>query len=156
MHIVWKRAGLAGALVLIGWAATAQPPAATRPPAPVTSNFTGTVHSLDASDIRAVRFQYAAGARSYWHSHAGDQLLLLEQGRGRAQVKGQAMRELTPGTPVVLPAGVLHWHGAAPDQGLVQIAVNVGTATWGAPVTDAEYWQSKSSLVIFPRAAEFS
>lgn len=139
MRIVWKRLGLAGALTLTGWAATAQQPAAPRPPAPVTSNFTGTVNSLDASDVRAVRFQYAAGARSYWHSHGGDQLLLLEKGRGRAQVRGQAMRELTPGNPVVLPGGVPHWHGAAPDEGLVQIAVNIGAATWMAPVTDEEY-----------------
>jgi quercetin dioxygenase-like cupin family protein len=105
----------------------------------VTANFTGNVSSLDAADVRAVRFQYAAGARSYWHSHAGPQVLLLEQGRGRAQVKGEAMQELVPGRATVLPAGVLHWHGAAPDQGLVQIAVNVGAATWGAPVTDSEY-----------------
>jgi quercetin dioxygenase-like cupin family protein len=139
MRIKSKRMGLAVALVLIGWVATAQPPADKRPPTPVTANFTGSVQSLDASDIRAVRFQYAAGARSYWHSHGGDQILLLEQGRGRAQVKGQAMRELTPGNPVVLPGGVAHWHGAAPDQGLVQIAVNVGPATWMAAVTDEEY-----------------
>lgn len=139
MQVLWKRTALAVALVSIGWVATAQPPAAKRPPTPVTANFTGTVHSLDAADVRAVRFQYAAGARSYWHSHGGDQLLWLEQGRGRAQVRGQAMRELTPGNPVVLPGGVPHWHGAAPDEGLVQIAVNIGGATWMAPVTDDEY-----------------
>lgn len=144
MSVLARRLTLATVLVGITWAVNAQPQpspgaAARRPPTPVTANFTGAVNSLDASDIRSVRFQYEAGARSHWHSHAGDQLLLLEQGRGRMQIRGQAMRELRPGEPVVLPGGMMHWHGAAPDQGLVQIAVNIGTATWGAAVTDAEY-----------------
>lgn len=125
-------------LLSVGWASAAQQPS-PRPPTPVTTNFTGTVASLDASDIRSVRFQYAAGARSYWHSHAGVQVLILEQGRGRAQVQGQAIQELVPGRPAQFPAGVPHWHGAAPDQGLVQIAVNIGSATWMGPVSDAEY-----------------
>lgn len=139
MGLEWKRVGLAGTLTLTGWVAMAQQPASPRPPTPVTSNFTGSVQSLDAADVRAVRFQYAAGARSYWHSHGGTQILFLERGRGRAQVKGQAIRELRPGEPVVLPGGVAHWHGAAPDEGLVQIAVNVGAATWLGPVSDDEY-----------------
>jgi quercetin dioxygenase-like cupin family protein len=126
-------------LVTIGWAAAAQQPATPRPPTPVTANFTGTVASLDASDVRAVRFQYAAGARSDWHSHGGPQVLVLEQGRGRAQVRGQTRQDLVPGRPVLLPAGVPHWHGAEPNEGLVQIAVNVGAATWMGPVSDDEY-----------------
>jgi quercetin dioxygenase-like cupin family protein len=133
------RAGLAVLLALFAWAASAQQPTSPRAPTPVTANFTGTVASLDASDVRSVRFQYAAGARSYWHSHSGSQILLLEQGRGRAQIKGQPIQQLVPGQPIVLPAGAPHWHGAAPDQGLVQIAVNIGGVTWMEPVTDAEY-----------------
>ena len=59
--------------------------------------------------------------------------------RSRAQVQGQKMQELSPDHPALFPAGVPHWHGAEPDQGLVQIAVNVGTARWMAPVSDDEY-----------------
>lgn len=143
MSVAWRRLALAIGLGSIGWAATAQQPAEKRPPRPVTTNFTGAVASLDASDVSAVRFQYAAGARSYWHSHAGDQILVLEQGRGRMQIRGQAMRELLPGQPVLLPGGLAHWHGAAPDQGLVQIAVNVGGATFQGPVSDEEYRGTK-------------
>ncbi|MBM3773208.1 MAG: cupin domain-containing protein [Acidimicrobiia bacterium] len=139
MRVVWRRVVLAIGLGSIGWVATAQQTAEKRPPRPVTANFTGAVASLDASDVSAVRFQYAAGARSYWHTHGGNQILVLEQGRGRMQIRGQAMRELLPGQPVLLPGGVPHWHGAAPDQGLVQIAVNVGGATFTGPVSDEEY-----------------
>jgi len=128
-------------LVCVWWIASVRQATSQqkRPPTPVTANFTGAVQSLDASDVRAVRFQYAAGARSYWHSHEGAQVLLLEEGRGRAQVQGQPMQQLVPGQPVFLSAGVPHWHGAAPDQGLTQIAVNVGGATFTRPVTDEEY-----------------
>jgi quercetin dioxygenase-like cupin family protein len=137
------RTGVALLLISVGWVASAQQTAAPRPPTPVTANFSGSVSSLDASDVRSVRFQYAAGARSYWHSHTGIQVLTLEQGRGRAQVQGQKMQDLLPGRPVLLPAGAPHWHGAAPDQGLVQIATTVGAATWMGPVSDAEYMGRK-------------
>lgn len=141
MNVGTRRIGLALILGSVGWAAAAQQPVPRpkSPPTPVTTNFTGNVNRLDASDVSAVRFQYAAGARSYWHTHGGDQVLLLEQGRGRMQIKGQAMRALKAGEPVVLPGGVAHWHGADPDQGLVQIAVNVGGATFTGPVSDEEY-----------------
>jgi quercetin dioxygenase-like cupin family protein len=135
------RFGVFAGLALIGWiggtTAAQQPPA--RPAGAVQSNFTGTVKSLDAADIRAVRFEYDAGARSYWHVHDGSQILLLEKGRGRMQIQGQRMQELVPGQPVVLAGGVAHWHGAAPDQGLTQIAVNVGGVKWMNAVTDQEY-----------------
>jgi quercetin dioxygenase-like cupin family protein len=135
------RAGLFGAFLLIGWIggtiAAQQPP--VRPPTPVTSNFTGAVSSLDASDVRAVRFQYDARARSYWHAHDGSQILIVEKGRGRMQIQGQPIKEMVPGQPAFFPAGIPHWHGAAPDQGLTQIAVNVGGVKWMNAVTDQEY-----------------
>ena len=103
------------------------------------ANFTGTVRPLDATDIRTVRFQYEAGARSYWHVHEGSQILVLEKGRGRVQEQGKPPREMVPGQPVFLPAGVPHWHGSAPDEGLTQIAVNLGNVKWMQAVTDQEY-----------------
>jgi quercetin dioxygenase-like cupin family protein len=103
------------------------------------ANFTGAVKNVDAADIRTVRFQYDAGARSYWHTHEGSQILILEKGRGRVQEQGKPVREMLPNQPVFLPAGVAHWHGAAPEEGLTQIAVNIGGVKWGQAVTDQEY-----------------
>lgn len=137
------RTALALVILSAGWAASAQQPATPRAPIPVTTNFTGTVANLDASDVRSVRFQYAAGARSHWHSHTGVQVLIAEQGQGRAQVKGQKMEKLRPGKPVQLPAGIAHWHGAEPNQGLTQIATTVGGATWLGAVSDEEYAGAK-------------
>jgi quercetin dioxygenase-like cupin family protein len=140
----WPRGVFVFAVLLVvsmclTFSAQQPPPAAPRAPIPVQTNFTGNVASMDASNVRAVRFRYEAGARSYWHVHDGDQVLLVEEGHGRVQVQGQPIRKLEPGRPIFLPAGVPHWHGADPDQGLTQIAVNVGTVKWMNPVTDQEY-----------------
>ena len=130
------RVALAFVLTLLGWAASAQQPAA---PGGTMANFTGGVRSVESPDVRASRFQYDAGARSYWHAHEGIQLLLPERGRGRVQIQGQTMQEMLVNQPVFLPAGVPHWHGAAPTEGLTQIAVNVGGVKWMGPVSDQEY-----------------
>lgn len=103
------------------------------------ANFTGAVKSLDAADLRTVRFQYEAGARSYWHVHDGLQVLLIEKGRGRVQQQDKPVQEMLPGQPVFLPPGVPHWHGAAPDEGLTWISTSIGGVKWMQPVTDQEY-----------------
>jgi quercetin dioxygenase-like cupin family protein len=103
------------------------------------ANFTGAVKSLDAADLRTVRFQYEPGARSYWHVHDGIQVLMIEKGRGRFQQQGKPVREMLPGQPVFLEPGVPHWHGAAPDEGLTWISTSVGGVKWMQEVTDKEY-----------------
>jgi quercetin dioxygenase-like cupin family protein len=51
---------------------------------------------------------------------------------------------LTPGDTVMIPPGVLHWHGAAPDRLFSHLAMSengddgAGTA-WGEHVSDADY-----------------
>jgi quercetin dioxygenase-like cupin family protein len=103
------------------------------------ANFTGAVKSLDAADLRTVRFQYEPGARSYWHVHDGIQVLMIEKGRGRFQQQGKPLREMLPGQPVFLEPGVPHWHGAAPDEGLTWISTSIGSVKWMQEVTDKEY-----------------
>ena len=41
---------------------------------------------------------------------------MVEEGHGRIQTRNQPLRELRPGEPVMTAAGVVHWHGAAPDE----------------------------------------
>ena len=95
---------------------------------------------MDAADLTAARRHFEAGARSAWHSHTRGQLLLVEQGRMRTQKRGQALRELGVGESDYTAADIVHWHGAVPDQPLVQINVGFGGETkWLEKVTDAEY-----------------
>jgi quercetin dioxygenase-like cupin family protein len=136
----WISCAAAAILLTSALAAQSARPAATAAPPGQMPNFTGGVASLDASDVRGVRFKYDAGARSYWHVHDGPLVLLIEQGRGRYQIKGQPIREFGPGEPIVLPANIPHWHGASPNEGLTWIAMAVGRkVTWMEPVADEEY-----------------
>ena len=94
---------------------------------------------MDSDEVRKARVRLTAGARAHWHSHGWGQLLLPEEGRGRFQIQGEPLRELPPGEPVFTAGGVMHWHGAAPDESLVMIAVQGGGAEWGEPVGDEIY-----------------
>ena len=104
------------------------------------SNFVGDPPSRpDSSDIRALRLRFEPGARSNWHSHGNWQVIAAEAGRGRTQVRGQAIQELTPGTAVYAGPGLVHWHGAAPDEHVVQLTFVSGETSWLGPVSDDEY-----------------
>ena len=104
------------------------------------SNFVGgTPAQLDAKNIRTLRLKFPAGSRSNWHSHASGQLLMVEEGKGRTQERNGPLLEMTPGAPWFTKAGVEHWHGAAPDQDVVQLTIYEGEVKWLEPVTDAVY-----------------
>ena len=105
-----------------------------------TPLFTGKSVTMDGKDLSAARRSFEAGARSYWHSHDNGQLLLVEDGRMRTQKKGGSMKELGKGESDFTGPNVVHWHGAAPGQALIQINVGFGGgAKWLDEVTDAQY-----------------
>lgn len=89
--------------------------------------------------------------RNNWHIHhaskGGGQLLLVTAGRGYYQEWGGEPRELKAGDVVVIPAGVKHWHGAAPDSWFAHLAVEVpGEAArteWLEAVSDEDYGKLK-------------
>ena len=118
-------------------------PAAGRGRGDFSSNFTGKITLGTTTEMRTSRIRFEAGARTVWHIHDTPQLLLVEEGRGRFQELGSPVRELLPGQPVMTKPNVLHWHGAAPDQGAVQFSVFSGNLEWKHPVTDEEYLGKK-------------
>jgi quercetin dioxygenase-like cupin family protein len=102
--------------------------------------FTGKSDTMDAKDLGIGRRSFEAGARSWWHSHDKGQLIFVEQGRARVQKKGQPMKELGVGDSDYTAPNVVHWHGAAPNERLVQVAVSFGGAIkWLEQTTDDEY-----------------
>src|SRR5688572_20636960 len=103
------------------------------------ANFTGTVAVQPTEGTNMSRIRFEAGARTNWHVHTAPQILLIEEGRGRWQEQGDAVKELPMGQPVLTKANVPHWHGAAPDQAALQFSVYAGKLEWQKPVTDAEY-----------------
>ncbi len=90
---------------------------------------------------------FEPGCRNNWHIHhaeeGGGQILLCVAGSGWYQEEGKKAQSLTPGSVVVIPAGVKHWHGAKKDSWFSHIAVEVpGVNTrneWLEAVADEQY-----------------
>jgi quercetin dioxygenase-like cupin family protein len=121
--------------LLIGLAAALAVTVAAQQP-----QFTGVSTTMDGKDLSAARRNFEPGARTFWHSHDNGQLLMVEKGRMRVQSKGKPMRELGVGESEYAGPNVVHWHGAAPKEALVQINIGFGgSSKWFEAVTDAEY-----------------
>ena len=116
-------------------------------------NFTGNVWNtgLVANDsiynmvIGNVYFE--PGARSNWHIHPSGQILIITDGVGYHQIKGQPRQTIKKGDVIKCPANVEHWHGASPDIGMQQMYIlpktENGIVTWLQKVTDEEYNNTK-------------
>ena len=103
-------------------------------------NFTGTVTTIkENSDGNIAHFRFEPGARTKWHIHERGQIILVEEGVARTQVKGGPVIELHAGETIYCPPGVPHWHGAAPDQGGTQYNISRGGITWLDEVTEKEF-----------------
>lgn len=126
---------LAAAVIVVGLVVGQQSPTAAQ------TNFVGGAPSRpDSEDIRALRLRFEPGSRSNWHSHSNWQIIAAEEGRGRTQVRGEPLQEMLPGEPAVFAGpGVVHWHGAAPDEYVVQLTFISGQATWHEPVSEDDY-----------------
>lgn len=102
---------------------------------------------ISTSQVNMHNVTFEPKCRNNWHIHhaksGGGQILIVVGGRGYYQEWGKEPQELKVGDVVNIPAGIKHWHGAAPDSWFSHIAVEVdGEETsneWLEPVTDEEY-----------------
>jgi quercetin dioxygenase-like cupin family protein len=90
---------------------------------------------------------FEPGARSNWHIHPAGQILIITDGVGYHQIKGQPKQTIRKGDVVKCPPKVEHWHGASPDTGMQQLYIlpktENGIVTWLHKVTDEEYNQTR-------------
>src|SRR5918996_3313162 len=92
-------------------------------------NFTGKAwnYGLVANDsiyntvVGNVYFE--PGARSNWHTHPAGQILVITNGVGYHQIKGQPKQTIRKGDVIKCPPNVMHWHGASPDTGMQQMYI---------------------------------
>ena len=97
--------------------------------------------------IGAPNVTFEPGCRNNWHVHnahmGGGQILVCVGGRGYYQEWGKPAVEMKPGDCINIPAGVKHWHGAAPDSWFSHLAIEVpgenGSNQWLEPVSDEDY-----------------
>jgi quercetin dioxygenase-like cupin family protein len=82
-------------------------------------------------------------ARNNWHSHPGGQILLVTDGEGYHQIKGETVQHLQKGDVVSVAPDVVHWHGATLTSSLTHIAISPnkqkGPINWLEPITDEQY-----------------
>ena len=90
---------------------------------------------------------FEPGCRNNWHIHhaasGGGQILICTAGSGWYQEAGKEAVDLQPGTVIVIPANVKHWHGAKGDAWFSHIAIEVpgeGCSTeWCESVSEEAY-----------------
>ena len=86
---------------------------------------------------------FEPGGRTNWHTHAAGQILLITEGKGFYQEKGQPARSITKGDVIIIPSTIEHWHGASKHSGMIHIAITnnspEGPVKWLTPVTQEEY-----------------
>ena len=86
---------------------------------------------------------FEPGARSNWHIHPAGQILVITDGVGYHQIKGQPRQTIRKGDVIKCPPNIMHWHGASPDTGLQQMYIipntEIGIVKWLHPVSNEEY-----------------
>lgn len=134
-------------------------PAATASP----DNFTGSVRisspfqAMAPGTAAGATVSFEPGARTAWHRHPRGQTLIVTAGVGLVQQQGQPAQVIRSGDVVIIPANVLHWHGAGPDGPMTHIAIaekeHGVSVAWHSKVTDQDYRAALSSSAFAPAPA---
>ena len=61
--------------------------------------------------LRCGVVNFSPGAKNIFHTHAGDQILYVTEGKGIVATETEEFI-VEPGTLVFIPGGERHWHGA--------------------------------------------
>lgn len=98
----------------------------------------------EPSHLRAFRVSFAPSARTNWHTHPLGQTLHVLTGHGLVQLEGESIREIHPGDTVSIAPNERHWHGAAPNNIMVHLAIQEADAkgvdvVWLEPVSNEQY-----------------
>ena len=86
--------------------------------------------------------EFLPNTRLAWHHHPGGQILIITDGVGYYQEKGQSRQVVRVGDVIKCLPGVEHWHGAAVESRMTYVAISPaqkGPTVWARAVTDDEY-----------------
>jgi quercetin dioxygenase-like cupin family protein len=111
------------------------------------TSFTGRVWRVeylpgaDEHALHGVSMSYEPQARSFWHVHDEEQVIIAVSGVGVVCWQGLDAPELLhPGDWWHVTPGIPHWHGATPDVPFSHLAITAGGGTrWLGEVSEAEY-----------------
>lgn len=113
----------------------------------IGESFINPLTEFGKSPLFLANITFEPGCRNNWHIHHasknGGQILICTAGEGWYQEEGKEPESLLPGTVIVIPANVKHWHGAKADSWFSHISVEVpgesASNEWLEPVTDEAY-----------------
>ncbi len=113
----------------------------------IGDSFLNPLTEFGKAPLFAANVTFEPGCRNNWHIHhaseKGGQLLICTAGEGWYQEEGKEPENLVPGSVIMIPANVKHWHGAKADSWFSHISVEVpgvdASNEWLEPVTDAVY-----------------
>lgn len=109
---------------------------------------TDIVVAPDHDHLSGLRFSYEPGARSFWHIHEREQVIVGIDGHGLAFWEGgDGAVALNSGDWWHVTPGIAHWHGALAHTTFSHLAVNSGGGTqWLHEVSEADYQSAVDSL----------
>lgn len=86
------------------------------------------VGAEDVATARLADVTFTPGARTLWHRHEKEQLLIVTAGQGIVADRTTEW-PVTTGDVVIVAAGEEHWHGATASESLTHIAVMLSAET---------------------------
>ncbi len=89
--------------------------------------------------------QFSPGARTFWHSHPGGQVLIVQAGEGRVTERIGRSLKVRAGDVIEAEPNEEHWHGASASAYLVHIAISMGQTRWLEEVSDDDYKRANES-----------
>ncbi len=94
-----------------------------------TATLTELLKADSTFPFNIVSATFAPGKRLDWHNDSDGQILVITDGSGYYQERGQAKQLVRKGDVVKSAAGIEHWHGAAAEIGVTYIAITSRKAT---------------------------
>jgi quercetin dioxygenase-like cupin family protein len=76
---------------------------------------------------------FDAGSHTKFHTHSGDQLLVITKGAGKVATDSEVL-SVYEGDVVLIPAGENHWHGAPDDTSMAHMTITIA----GSQTTQTE------------------
>ena len=76
----------------------------------------------DSKDLMMSIVNFGKGVRNKFHTHDGDQVLIVTSGKGIVATEKEK-KTVTVGDIVLIPAGEKHWHGATKDSEFSHIVI---------------------------------
>jgi quercetin dioxygenase-like cupin family protein len=80
-------------------------------------------------DLAVNEVYFTPMARTFWHTHAGGQILIIKAGEGVVRTRDRHVL-VRVGDVIVIEPGEEHCHGASSTSFMVHTTVSIGNTVW--------------------------